>query len=137
EKEKKPAAKVEKQPAPPPVEHVARERSVTEGLPPAPPVPDAPRGLPPTPSPEHNPTTAEKVELGKLLFFEPRLSATGAMSCATCHQAEHVVASPQKRSEIATGKPNLRHTPSLYNTAYQQTWAWDGNMPVLEALIMS
>ena len=136
DKEKVPA-RAEKAPAPPPVEHVARERSVSEELPPAPPVPDAPRGLPPTPSPEHNPTTPEKVELGKLLFFEPRLSVTGALSCASCHQAEHGFASPDKRSKIATGKPNLRHTPSLYNTAYQQTWAWDGNMPILEALIMS
>jgi cytochrome c peroxidase len=121
----------------PPVEHVPRERSVSEELPPAPPVPDAPGGLPATPSPEHNPTTPEKVELGKLLFFEPRLSANGAMSCATCHQPEHGFAGPEKRSKIVSGQPNLRHTPSLYNTAYNQTWAWDGNMPVLEALILS
>ena len=132
----KPAPKADKPPAPP-VEHVPRERNVKVDLPPAPPVPDAPGGLPATPSPDHNPTTPEKVELGRLLFFEPRLSATGSMSCASCHQPEHGFASPEKRSKIATGKPNLRHTPSLYNTAYQQTWAWDGNMPVLEQLIDS
>ncbi len=124
-------------PATPPVEHVPRERSVSQELPAAPPVAEAPRGLPATPSPEHNPTTAEKVELGRLLFFEPRLSATGAMSCASCHQPEHGFASPDKRSKIASGQLNLRHTPTLYNTAYNQTWAWDGNMPVLEALILS
>lgn len=124
--------------APPaPVENVPRERSVSEDLPDAPEVPDAPGGLPPTPSPEHNPTTPEKVELGRLLFFEPRLSATGAMSCASCHQPQHGFAAPEKRSKIATGQLNLRHTPSLYNTAYNRTWAWDGNMPVLEALILS
>ncbi len=120
-----------------PIEQVPREQSIHEDLPPAPAVPDAPRGLPPTPSAEHNPTTPEKVELGKLLFFEPRLSSTGALSCASCHQPEHGFASPDRRSKIATGQLNLRHTPSLYNTAYQQSWAWDGNMPVIEALILS
>ena len=124
-------------PAEPPVEHVPRERNVVEELAPAPPVPDAPRGLPPTPSPEHNPTSPEKVELGRLLFFEPRLSNGGSMSCATCHQPEHGFASPEKRSAIAGGQLNLRHTPTLYNTAYNQTWAWDGNMPVLEAMVLS
>jgi cytochrome c peroxidase len=124
-------------PAEPPVEHVPRERRVVDDLPPPPPVPDPPRGLPPTPSPDHNPTTAEKVELGRLLFFEPRLSASGAMSCASCHQPEHGFASPDKRSKIATGQLNLRHTPTLYNIAYNQTWAWDGNMPVLEAMVLS
>jgi cytochrome c peroxidase len=124
-------------PAPPPADEVAREDRVREELPAAPEVPPAPRGLPPTPSPDHNPTTAEKVELGKLLFFEPRLSLGGTMSCASCHQPEHGFASPEKRSKIARGQLNLRHTPSLYNTAYQQTWAWDGNMPILEALVLS
>ncbi|HEU5055292.1 MAG TPA: cytochrome c peroxidase [Kofleriaceae bacterium] len=124
-------------PAEPPVEHVPRERSVKEELPPAPPVPDPPRGLPPTPSPDHNPTTPEKVELGRLLFFEPRLSESGGMSCASCHQPEHGFSSPDKRSAIAGGRLNLRHTPTLYNTAYNQTWAWDGNMPVLEAMVLS
>ena len=124
-------------PAQPPVEHVPRERSLSEELPPAPPVPDAPRGLPPTPSPEHNPTTPEKVELGRLLFFEPRLSGTAGMSCASCHQPEHGFASADKRSPIASGQLNLRHTPTLYNVAYNQTWAWDGNMPVLESMILS
>jgi cytochrome c peroxidase len=134
EEKKKPPPVAEKQPA---TEKVPRERSVSEDLPPAPPVPDAPRGLPATPSPDHNPTTAEKVELGKLLFFEPRLSAGGQMSCASCHQPEHGFASPERRSKIAAGKLNLRHTPTLYNVAYQQTWAWDGNMPMLESLILS
>ena len=134
--EREPAGK-KPAPAPAPVEPVPRERSVSEELPDAPAVPDAPRGLPPTPSPDHNPTTAEKVELGRLLFFEPRLSSTGQMSCASCHQPEHGFADSEKRSKIASGQLNLRHTPTLYNTAYNQTWAWDGNMPVLEAHLLS
>jgi cytochrome c peroxidase len=120
-----------------PVETVPREHSVSDELPPAPPVADAPRGLPPTPSPEHNPTTPEKVELGRLLFFEPRLSGNGKMSCASCHQPDRGFADPEPRSKTAGGQTNLRHTPSLYNTGYNQTWAWDGNMPLLEALILS
>ena len=123
--------------SPGPVEHVPRERSVSEELPEAPAVPDAPRGLPPTPSPEHNPTSPDKVELGRLLFFEPRLSSSGKMSCASCHQPEHGFADGEKRSKTASGQLNLRHTPSLYNTAYNQTWAWDGNMPGLEEHLVS
>src|SRR3546814_4363778 len=37
------------------------------------------------PAPADNPTTAEKVELGKMLFFDPRISSTGTISCASCH----------------------------------------------------
>src|SRR3546814_4125515 len=37
------------------------------------------------PAPADNPTTAEKVELGQMLFFDPRISSTGTISCASCH----------------------------------------------------
>ncbi|MCH8152912.1 MAG: hypothetical protein IH830_11140 [Planctomycetes bacterium] len=44
-----------------------------------------PLGLSPLPIPASNPQTAEKVELGKLLYFDPRLSGDATISCATCH----------------------------------------------------
>jgi len=136
----RPAEKKEE--APPPPEDAAameveREELSAEELPPPPPVPRAPRGLPPTPSPPHNPTTPARVELGRLLFFEPALSAGRAMACSTCHQPEHGWADPQPRSRVASGQPNLRHTPSLWNAAYQRDWGWDGGMPTLEAHILS
>ena len=106
-------------------------------LPDAPPLPSPPRGLPALASPPHNPTTAEKVELGRLLFFDPRLSGTGKTSCASCHQPQRGWADGIQRARTDAGHPNLRHTPSLYNSGYQREWAWDGGMPTLEAHILS
>ncbi len=47
-----------------------------------------PLGLPALPVPEDNPMTAEKVELGKLLYFDKRMSKDGTVSCATCHDPQ-------------------------------------------------
>jgi len=44
-----------------------------------------PQGLPALPVPEDNPMTAEKVELGKMLYFDKRMSKDGTVACATCH----------------------------------------------------
>ena len=57
-------------------------------------LPKVPLGLPPVPVPADNPMTPEKVELGKMLYFDTRLSKDGTVSCATCHDpkmawAEH------------------------------------------------
>ncbi|HWM88689.1 MAG TPA: cytochrome-c peroxidase, partial [Kofleriaceae bacterium] len=106
-------------------------------LPPPPPLPATLRGLPPVASPEHNPTTPAKVELGRLLFHDPRLSASGKTSCASCHQQARGWADGVARARTDDGHPNLRHTPSLYNIGYHREWAWDGGMPTLEALILS
>ena len=51
--------------------------------------PKPPLGLPPVPVPADNPITAAKVELGKMLYFDKRLSKDGTVSCATCHDAEN------------------------------------------------
>ena len=44
--------------------------------------------LPPVPIPADNPVTPEKIELGRLLFFDPRMSADGSLSCNSCHPAD-------------------------------------------------
>jgi cytochrome c peroxidase len=106
-------------------------------LPEPPALEEAPRGLPPIASPAHNPTTPEKVELGRLMFFDPRLSASGKTSCASCHQPERGWADGVARANTDAGQPNLRHTPSLANTGYQRAWGWDGGMPTLEAQVLS
>jgi cytochrome c peroxidase len=122
-------------PAPPPRPGGAPPTALP--LPEAPPLPRAPRGLPPLASPEHNPTTPDKVELGRLLFFDPRLSGTGKTSCASCHQPERGWADGMERARTDAGHPNLRHTPSLFNVGYHREWTWDGGMPTLEAQILS
>jgi cytochrome c peroxidase len=106
-------------------------------LPPAKPIPAPPLGLPATPSPPENPTTAEKVALGELLFFDPRLSRGNDMSCADCHDPAQGFADGQRRSRTARGALNQRHTPSLHNTAYASAWFWDGSADTLEGSIDS
>jgi cytochrome c peroxidase len=84
------------------------------------------------PAPEDNPTTPEKVALGKQLFFDPRLSGENTRSCATCHLPEKAFADGRARSEGLDGKPLARNTPSLLNVAFQSTLFWDGRAKSLE-----
>ncbi len=63
-------------------------------------------------------------EFGRQLFFDPRLSANGGISCATCHQAERRFTDGlQKAQAIGTTD---RHTPSIVGTAYSPWQFWDG-----------
>jgi len=105
---------------------------------PAPPViADAPIGLPPTPSPAHNPTTPEKVALGRLLFFDERLSVNRTMSCASCHAPEKGWADGRVLALTVGGALNRRHTPSLLNIGYHSEYYWDGRMATMEAQILA
>lgn len=104
-------------------------------LPPAPPLPARPVGLPPDDAmrvPEANPTTAEKAWLGKQLFFDARLSADGSASCATCHRPDRGWSDGKALSVRVGGATNPRHTPSLYNVGYLPAWGWDGRFTSLE-----
>lgn len=103
----------------------------------APALPKAPRGLPETPSPKYNPTTPDKVMLGKLLFFDKRMSAKKKMACDSCHIPEYGWSDRRPRSATAAGTLNLRHTPSLYNVAYYKSFRWDGAMTSLEAFVLN
>lgn len=79
--------------------------------------------LPPDPSNAvaDNPDAAA---FGRQLFFDPRLSANGGISCATCHQAERRFTDGlQKAQAIGTTD---RHTPSIVGTAYSPWQFWDG-----------
>jgi cytochrome c peroxidase len=106
-------------------------------LPAAPPLPANPLGLPDLPSPDANPTTAEKVELGKMLFFDKRLSDAGQYSCETCHLEAKGWADGEKLSKKASGEMNTRHTPTLYNVGYSTAFYWDGRKKTLEDQILA
>jgi cytochrome c peroxidase len=90
---------------------------------PPPPVPAVPAGLPPAPDLPF--VTPAAVSLGEVLFYDARLSTTGKMSCATCHDPEHGYAGAT-RQDTAGGKPNLRRAPALVNLAWQKELGWDG-----------
>jgi cytochrome c peroxidase len=86
-------------------------------------------------TPADNPMTPEKVELGKKLFFDTRLSKTGKMSCETCHLPEKGWADGQVLSARFDGSMNTRHTPTLINVAYFKQWYWDGRAATLEGQV--
>lgn len=96
-----------------------------------------PLGLPPIPWPEDNPYSPARAELGRILFFDGRLSANGAVSCAFCHQPDHAFSGNTPLSRGVDGKPGLRHAPTLINCAWDKSQFWDGRAPTLEAQVIS
>lgn len=90
-------------------------------------------GLPEVPVPDDNPQMAEKVALGKRLFEDTRFSATGEVSCATCHDDQKAFTdSPLVNSEGINGLTGTRNAPTVFNAAYMDTQFWDGRSPDLE-----
>ncbi len=84
------------------------------------------------PSPESNPLTPAKVELGKLLFFDPRLSGDNKMSCATCHIPDKAYADGLAKSPGNGGKLLHRNTQGLANVGLFTSFFWDGRAASLE-----
>ena len=118
--EEKPAETPEAKPEEKPAEAAAFEIKV-------------PLGLPEVPIPADNPMTAEKVELGKMLYFDKRVSKDGTISCATCHDpkmawAEHTPTSTGIHKQVGG-----RNSPSVINSAYAPAQFWDGRADSLEA----
>ncbi|EHQ52681.1 cytochrome-c peroxidase [Ectothiorhodospira sp. PHS-1] len=86
--------------------------------------------LPPLPS--NNSLTPEKVELGKMLFFEPRISASGVISCATCHNPALGWSDRIPRAVGHDGQVGERNTPTVLNSGFLEAQFWDGREPDLE-----
>lgn len=84
------------------------------------------------PAPADNPTTAEKVELGKKLFFDPRLSLTGTVSCNSCHNVMEGGDDGRATSMGVYGRLGLRNAPTVWNAAFQASQFWDGRAATLE-----
>jgi len=84
------------------------------------------------PAPADNPTTPKKVALGKQLFFDPRLSGEGTMSCATCHLPEKAYADGLARAKGVGGKTLSRNSPSCLNVGFFARLFWDGRAESLE-----
>ena len=84
------------------------------------------------PSPEENPTTTAKVELGKKLYFDPRLSLTGTVSCNSCHNVMEGGDDGRPSSMGILGRIGPRNAPTVWNSAFQTSQFWDGRSPSLE-----
>lgn len=102
--------------------------------------------LPPLPVFHENPMTPEKIELGKKLFFDKRLSGGGTIACATCHNPEIGYSDGMAISISYPSTRNWRNAPPLINLAYNKFYFWDGRavtleeqalFPVMSAFIMN
>jgi cytochrome c peroxidase len=92
-----------------------------------------PPGFPYPKVPSDNLMTAEKVELGRHLFYDKRLSLNQTQSCATCHQASRAFADQRGRGVGSTGEVHPRGPMSLINVAYSPVLTWGNpNMRKLE-----
>lgn len=84
------------------------------------------------PAPKDNPTTPAKVELGKMLYMDPRLSSTGTVSCNSCHNVMEGGDDSRPVSMGVNGKTGGRSAPSVWNAAFYSVQFWDGRVNLLE-----
>lgn len=95
--------------------------------------PAAWQALPATaPAPADNPTTPAKVELGKMLYFDPRLSSTGTVSCFSCHNVMEGGDDHRPTSIGVHGQLGGRNAPTVWNAAFLSVQFWDGRAATLE-----
>jgi cytochrome c peroxidase len=83
-----------------------------------------PKGFPTPPVPADNPMTSSKVELGRLLFYDTRMSVNGTTSCATCHKQELAFTDGRPVGRGAMGELHSRGAMSLVNIAYSGALTW-------------
>jgi len=96
------------------------------------PVIKVPAGLPPIEFPADNPPTAEKIVLGKQLFFDKRLSRDNTISCATCHAPDKGYSNADQFATGFKGQKGGRNSPTVINAAYNKFHFWDGRAGSLE-----
>lgn len=88
--------------------------------------------LPAVPYPDYNPYSKEKEALGKILFFDPRLSLSGQIACASCHNPELGWTDNLTRSFGHDRQTGKRNSMTILNSAYAKTLFWDGRAKSLE-----
>lgn len=95
-----------------------------------------PPGFPEPQVPANNPMSEKKVELGRRLFYENRLSLNGQYNCASCHVQKYAFAEPRVTAVGASGELHKRNSMSLTNVAYNASYTWaDSEVTSLEAQI--
>lgn len=88
------------------------------------------------PYPSENPTTAEKAALGKLLFFDKRLSKDGNIACASCHDPKKAFTDQLSQSKGIYGQITDRNSPSLLNSGFLKTAMFDAHLQTLELQVI-
>ncbi len=82
--------------------------------------------------PQDNALTPERVELGRKLYFDTRLSEDNTVSCATCHDVTRGFTDQRPVAEGIGGQFGKRNSPTVLNAALLQTMFWDGRSPSLD-----
>ena len=88
------------------------------------------------PVPDSNPLTAEKITLGRKLFFDKRLSRDGSMSCASCHDPKLGFGDSRKVAVGVGGRIGTRRAPRIINRVYGSSFFWDGRSTTLEDQVL-
>lgn len=89
--------------------------------------------IPDVPHPEGNAPTSERIELGKKLFFDPRLSGAGNMSCASCHSPMFGWSDGLDTARGSGDQHLARASMTIVNTAFNEVYMWDGREETLES----
>lgn len=84
------------------------------------------------PEPADNPTTPAKVELGRMLYMDPRFSSTGTVSCNSCHNVMLGGEDNRAFSMGVHGQMGGRSAPTVWNSAFSSTQFWDSRAASLE-----
>jgi cytochrome c peroxidase len=105
------------------VEHTPPDRTETDR--PSAFVWQLPAGFPTPRVPPDNPMTAEKIELGRRLFHDKRLSGDGTIACASCHLPDKAYTDGRRRAKGIGGNLHPRSAMSLANVAYNASLDWD------------
>ncbi len=88
------------------------------------------------PVPETNPLTPEKIELGRRLFNDRRLSRDGSIACTSCHDAARAFSDERPIAIGVFGRKGRRNAPALINRGWGRSFFWDGRVPTLEEQVL-
>ena len=88
------------------------------------------------PVPEDNPVTPEKIELGRRLFNDRRLSRDRSISCATCHDPQRAFSDARPVAVGVFGRKGNRNVPAIINRGYGRAFFWDGHVDNLEEQVV-
>ncbi|MFQ5601039.1 MAG: cytochrome-c peroxidase [Candidatus Krumholzibacteriia bacterium] len=98
---------------------------------------EVPDDFEPVPIPPDNRMTLAKVDLGRRLYFDKRLSGDGKLACYSCHVCDHGLTDGRRTAIGAFGKNIGRSAPSMWNVGYHDSLYWDGRAPSLERQAMA
>ena len=88
------------------------------------------------PVPEGNPITPSKLALGRKLFNDRRLSRSGSVACASCHDPDRAFSDSRPLAVGVFGRIGRRHAPALINRGYGRSFFWDGRITTLEEQVL-